>query len=1100
MIAVAPALTDFDLFQERIRHEFILGSDIDPSLFYEAVRFHEDIEHHSGGDVSTPIHDALGWKYTRFGHRTRESLYAACLLNEDGSCWQAKLSKPVWDVKKGRIRKYETPVGNGSRAYLPSINVGTWIQISKRYEIAEISPWLRVLILDAQSNNLNTLFEKWSGFGNSPRTGRHGENWMAQMGFCGSSSPRNIRLKALSKLKQLLEENTQSLTSLQKGNPTQDVRAAVSDFIGSLPHQVFIPDFWQWLEQHPEIPIVFSEGGKKSLCLLSRGYIAISLYGVTGGYRSKDALGNPITPYLIEDVKFFAKPGREIILAFDQDEKPETRSKVNRALSRFGGLLVQQGCSVRVAQWDGSQGKGADDLIVNCGAEAFDIAYDTALPLEHWQLWNRLDNCLTYKPSLKLQTQDLSTLAIDDLPDQGIFAIASAKGTGKTKFIGGFVSDSERVLLGGHRICLLRNLCHRLGVGYIGDLDKANGHFINGSAYTLRVGLCLDSLLAIDPKKFRGCDLVLDETAQVLRHLLTSATCKKDGKLPALLSRLHELVKVARRVILADADLNNASLDYIRQLRGDNAPVYLIRNTYQPQGYPVRFIQAPDASVITAELLRDISQLQPGEVILVQTDSKTGSKTLARLVQQVEGLGRRLLLLNSETSGGETEREFIADPDAVLARGEYDVVVASPSMATGVSIESSPITKVYGIFYGASSTDADMAQALSRVRNPQAARVVWCAKRGLNFSQVSRSTNPLELKADLKTRTDVSVSLIRSNLREDVTDAIAAYDWQSDPHLNLWARIEAERNHSMHNLRTALLVRLKYEGNQITVENLESDFAIKQRLKQAKDEVRQVEAVAVAGAKALSSFEVKELESREGISPEDRLAIARYYLGDFYCTEVSPELVQWDNDGHRRRDLLNLEAQLLGIGLERDVRSVEKQASWGKGLVPWDLGNAELKRQTRSRLDLEDFFNPNKEWTKHDIKPYAERARQYAQAIKTGLNFTITEGMSDVQIIHQLLSQMGIKIKFRWQRINGEKTRIYRLDADHWQAMTQVLERRQGRRESVEPPDVGVGSPPFNSAYTGGGDPRESPSKETRRTCSCAPLQDNDVISLPGGC
>jgi len=494
----------------------------------------------------------------------------------------------------------------------------------------------------------------------------------------------------------------------------------------------------------------------------------------------------------------------------------------------------------------------------------------------------------------------------------------------------------------------------------------------------------------------------------------------------------------------------------------------------------VHFIQAPDASVITAELLRDVSGLQPGEVILVQTDSKAGSKTLARLVQQVEGLGRRLLLLNSETSGGEAEREFITDPDAVLARGEYDVVVASPSMATGVSLESSPITKVYGIFYGSSSTDADMAQALSRVRNPQVARVVWCARRGLNFSKVSRSTNLLELKADLKTRTDVSVSLIRSSLREDVTGAIAVYDWQADPHLNLWARLEAERNFSMLNLRTALLVRLRHEGHQVTVADLESDFAIKQRLKQVKQEVKEVEAVAVAGAKALTCFEVQELESREGISPEDRLAIARYYLGDFYCTVVSPELVQWDNDGHRRSELLNLEAQLYsGVGLECDVRSVEKQAGWGKGLVPWTLGNAELKRQTRSRLDLQDFFDPNKEWTKHDIKPYAERARQYAKAIKTALNFTITEGMSDVQIIHQLLSQMGIKIKFRWKQIDGEKTRIYRLNADHWQALTQVLERRQERREGFSPPAVEVGSPLSNSAYTGGDDPRKSPSKDS---------------------
>lgn len=43
--------------------------------------------------------------------------------------------------------------------------------------------------------------------------------------------------------------------------------------------------------------------------------------------------------------------------------------------------------------------------------------------------------------------------------------------------------------------------------------------------------------------------LVIDEVVQVLRHLLTSSTCRKDGKLPALLTRLRQLVQIARRVI-----------------------------------------------------------------------------------------------------------------------------------------------------------------------------------------------------------------------------------------------------------------------------------------------------------------------------------------------------------------------------------------------------------------------------------------------------------------------------------------------------------------------------------------------------------------------
>jgi hypothetical protein len=59
--------------------------------------------------------------------------------------------------------------------------------------------------------------------------------------------------------------------------------------------------FWEWLVTHPEISIVITEGGKKALCLLSQGCVAIALYGVDGGARAKDAFGNRCKPYLIPE-------------------------------------------------------------------------------------------------------------------------------------------------------------------------------------------------------------------------------------------------------------------------------------------------------------------------------------------------------------------------------------------------------------------------------------------------------------------------------------------------------------------------------------------------------------------------------------------------------------------------------------------------------------------------------------------------------------------------------------------------------------------------------------------------------------------------------
>ncbi|MBD2018835.1 DUF3854 domain-containing protein, partial [Leptolyngbya sp. FACHB-36] len=833
-------------------------------------------------------------------------------------------------------------------------------------------------------------------------------------------------------------------------------------------------DFWGWLTLHSEIPIVWTEGGKKALCLLSLGYVAIALYGVNGGYRTKDELGHPTAPELIPDVARFAVPDRPVILAFDQDSTTDTRSKVSKALARFGGLLAKAECTVTIAHWQPEHGKGIDDLRVLGGADAVHQAIAQAMPLEQWRIQQWLENRLTWTAALQLHAADLSTVQLDELPEHGILAIAAPKATGKTKFIHHQVADLKKVLSATHRVALGRNLSRRLGLDWRGDLDKTpDGRFITGCGYTLRVGFCVDSLLAINPEQFRGCDLVIDEVCQVLRHLLTSTTTNQDGKRPALLARFRALIQAARRVIVADADLDNAALHCLRDLRGDEQPVFLIRNDYQPQGYPVRFIEAPDRTSITADLLTEMESLPDGQVLMVATDSKQVSKAIARLIQQ-QYPDKRFLLINAETSGGEAERTFVETPDIVLAQREYDIILCSPSVATGVSIEATGvIAKVYGIFTGGSSTDADIAQALGRVREP-VERIVWCAQRGFNFSKISRSINALELKNHLQQRTSAVVSLIRSSLREDIQDEIAQYDWQSDPWVNLFCHMEAERNRSMLSLRDAVRVRLQHEGNSVSVEERTADPAARLLLQQAREELKQMDAEAIVGAEDLIYAQVLALQQKENLSPDEQRAIAKFQLKEFYGLEaLTVEDVLWDNHGRRRQALLNLEAQLFpDVARDGTVKALEKQASWNQGVCPWDLSGVELRRKLRQTLGLNAFLDPNLEWTKYDLCACASKIREQAALVRHVLNFTVTDKVSDVQIVHQLLSQLGIKVAFRWSRSTpghpDEKLRVYRLDATHWQALITVIDRRRTRWQQTTEP---TGSPPFQEDQNQAGDP-----------------------------
>jgi hypothetical protein len=479
-------------------------------------------------------------------------------------------------------------------------------------------------------------------------------------------------------------------------------------------------------------------------------------------------------------------------------------------------------------------------------------------------------------------------------------------------------------------------------------------------------------------------------------------------------------------------------------LRGDRQPVYLIRNDIQIAGYTVNFIHAPNDTPAIAKL---VEALQQQAKIFVSTDSKAGSKRLAKLLNQ---LNISYLLLNSETSGGQEEQAFIANPDVVLETSDYQAIIATPSLSTGASIESTYFDQVFGLFYGASSTDADMAQGLGRVR-PPVPRIVWCAEIGINLSSVSASTNPLQLKMALKHRTDASTMLLRCQLREDIQTALAQYDWQADPHLQLWAQISAKTNFAMLNLRNALRTRLKVEGHRLEIWDLDTHPVLKETLKQLRQDIKAAEATAIAQARILTSGERRLLESQESTSPEDLLNLEKTAIAEFYRLddhEITAEVVLRDRQGKTRQEFIALEGLLIeSLAQARDLKNLERQIDWHQGLCPWTLGIDTVRATALKNLGILKFPNPEKRWTKYETKQVADRARAAKQQMKELLNYTVSDKVSDTQIAHDLLDRLGVKVRqICWSnRVpdhEGEKLRVYQVDPDCWQFLIDLLRRR----------------------------------------------------------
>ncbi|MBM4296845.1 MAG: DUF3854 domain-containing protein, partial [Deltaproteobacteria bacterium] len=131
------------------------------------------------------------------------------------------------------------------------------------------------------------------------------------------------------------------------------------------------------------IPLIVTEGEKKSAAADQAGYPCIGLVGVYGWQRKRqrDANGNAVGErQLIDDLAGIPWQGRPVFVVFDSDAA--TNPNVQRAELALAEALRRHGADVRIVRLpaDGDAKCGLDDYLVKCGPDAFRKLLDAATP------------------------------------------------------------------------------------------------------------------------------------------------------------------------------------------------------------------------------------------------------------------------------------------------------------------------------------------------------------------------------------------------------------------------------------------------------------------------------------------------------------------------------------------------------------------------------------------------------------------------------------------------------------------------------------------------------------------------------------------------
>ena len=1093
--------------------------------------------------------------------------------------------------KKNKPIKYESPPKVANRVTYFNLPAHIWDKIAARYGIKRYHSPLAFRLAD-QINSLVREGQRVKGKGE-----------------------RNVK-KTFSPSPSL---GARSLASYAERQRSCQARSALAFCEGCGSHRLtFSPDlteinwtktsdkinlliFWEWLQQHPSIPIILTEGEKKAATLLSMGFAAIALPGIWGG-----RVGSKHNEQLHPDLLPLAQKGRKFIILFDYETKPKTKYNIYQATLRTGEAIEKAGCRCEVASLPGSE-KGVDDFVAARGLDASVLLtsiIDDALTLSEYKqvcyprprgLSNKYPfdielksrylskeiatNCIffpdihigsaKYKEACsELENSSYykelySSIVNEDyqfqmksirsaFPDSGLVVLASGMGTGKTELMAQFrlANPRLRFLNLGHRVNLLKNLSERLKTKMYSDLESGK------LTEALALSITIDSLYKLQNQLVEyGC-VFIDEACQYLAHLLHSKTCKQHRA--EILDVLEYIIGKARLVVIADAHMDDVTVDFFRAMRPEGEKPFIIKNNYQQGGRVVYLYESDDSSTL---VLKIFTALMLGQKIMVVSDSKKFIKKLEAAMtvrvlttearEKVNGkrekdrcsdaeTGRRgdavnfseqadsspstdnitkdkgfntkplsshreettdtsnstprqekgkiekpkiknlppsplplplspnddqdssnnnkenrlrIWSIHAENSGSEENIAFIKDISSEVKN--VDVLLASPSLGTGVDIPEYHFDAVFGAFQAVSQTATECAQALHRYR-PQVPLHIWVAPRP-PFGY--KETNAAKIKERMLQLNEMTAFLIR--IDKETGKKGAEKDWA----LDAYCQIEANRNRSINNLRDdmrSLLTEMEY--NIISVE-AESDPDIKNQLREAGRTLDTAYNTAVAQASNISPAEYLNRQSKNYLSPEEVVECQKYRIQRDYGMLVTEELVKRDDGGHLISKLIALE----GILSPSNGEIVDPATGKKYPAPPPIVAQRDLKERDNLPLCM-DWHNYSGKWlarhvlglpkiltrllaaeevtaTDPDLVKMTEIAQASRAHIKAILGFTISPKCTPIWLLSTLLDQLGLKMTSRRKGGKGKQVRYYSLTVEDLSFAIDVLQHRERQRE-----------------------------------------------------
>lgn len=831
---------------------------------------------------------------------------------------------------------------------------------------------------------------------------------------------------------------------------------------------------WLWVIDNP-IPIQLVEGEKKALCLLSRGYVAISLAGIRMGAKRVQVKDGGKIPELHPDLEPFFSCDRDWVVLFDHAQTHNQRENMRSSVTTLGGAIEAEqerrgyNPEVYVVLPKGPE-SGIDDLFVRSESAAHDLIANGWQTLQEF----KADYFVNYKRGIdphvcqkiiKFTSTKYYSDACPDIPEEGLVCLGGTMGLGKTHLVELLRKNHpERSFLNlGHLVNLLENISVRLGTQLYRYLDPQQIHTCRELSITFDSlhKLLKDGELAWIPEI-----VFIDEVKQGLEHLLKGSTCK--GKRAILIKTLGLVLSQAKLIICADANLDTTTLKALSAASGRKPIVY------QDQ----RLLPARDAywyGDVSGDYMIDQihTALINGERVAVPSDSKKFLLKLERsfndpqsraaiaqalkCAEQLPSEQPKVYVLSSDNSGSAEGRRVLRDLNVSVL--DFDLFCFSPSLGSGGDISVEHFDSIYAIFTGFSIDAERCIQMLYRVR-PQVPMHIACRP------------NPMKRTAPVSVEGVEEMLIARSWTSEFLTQSAQSFEQFTDNFTwayRAYCEYTAANNLSLRYLDRDLKSLLINIGCNIIDCAQDGDRQVNPDTKGIYTEIsgalKAEYCKGVANAVEIDDETYKNRIGRDDLEPEERLEMDRYRIAKTYTTpNVTPELVKLDDNGKFARKLRALDDLIAEPGEPIQTRTgpIPGPPAHVKERDLWDYHNEDFlpdRRHTvaswrlRFSLEMRDIalhlINGGELHADHPLVTdsiaaiYKSGMRAHIRRV---LGFSIPtlkdgEELEPMQVIRMFLDQLGLPIKSRKKSINGSRIPMKYLDisSPKWELATHTV-------------------------------------------------------------